>query len=151
MAFLLKNGLMATWPFWPFVRTTPSATRSLPPTAPAYAGASSTVRPTPWGATRWCSALRTISQGSRSTATSASAAASPRRRGCNLPSSKQLLRLLKARNKMSSQRMASHGNAPAPTAHVVNLWHGNDTKVSGWRGAALRLLRGCSEVALMFL
>ena len=23
--------------------------------------------------------------------------------------------------KMSSQRMASHGNAPAPTAHVVNL------------------------------
>ena len=63
----------------------------------------------------------------------------------------QVINDIEVRRKMSSQRMASHGNAPTPTAHVVILWHGNDTKVSGWRGAALRLLRGCSEVALMFL
>ena len=58
---------------------------------------------------------------------------------------------IEVRGKMSSQRMASHGNAQAPPACVVTLWHGNDTKVSGWRGAALRLLRGCSDAALMFL
>ena len=63
----------------------------------------------------------------------------------------QVINDIEAHRKMSSQRMASHGNAPAPAARVVILWHGNDTKVSGWWGAAPMLLRGCSEVALMFL
>ena len=43
----------------------------------------------------------------------------------------QVINDIEARRKMSSQRMASHGNAPAPTAHVVILRYGNDTKVSG--------------------
>ena len=59
----------------------------------------------------------------------------------------QVINDIEAHRKISSQRMASHGNAPALPARVVILWHGNDTKVSGWRGDALRLLRGCSEVA----
>ena len=63
----------------------------------------------------------------------------------------QVINDIEVLRKMSSQRMASHGNAPAPTAHVVILWYGNDTKVSGWKGAAPKLLRGCSEVALLFL
>ena len=36
-------------------------------------------------------------------------------------SSKQLLPHPSLRRKMASQRIASHGNAPAPTAHVVIL------------------------------
>ena len=43
------NGHLA---FLAFQKATPSATRSLPPTAPASAGTSSTARPTPWNATR---------------------------------------------------------------------------------------------------
>ena len=33
----------------------------------------------------------------------------------------QVINDIEARGKMSSQRMASHGNAPAPAARVVTL------------------------------